>query len=223
KGEGPAGLTLASETLASETRASEKRASAAQGSAAQGSAAAEARRWPLSQALAESRPLTMDDLAGQIGELPAGSWTEPPGEAMILPLYAAAESIGVLVLAASAGHRLDGDYQTFMSLAARQIASLINGASAYQAQQRRAEELAELDRAKTTFFSNISHEFRTPLTLIMGPVEELLGRLHDADPAVREELDGVRRNGMRLGKLVNALLDFSRIEAGRSHGHFEPV
>src|SRR6202044_1347583 len=110
KGEGPAGLTLASETLASETRASEKRASAAQGSAAQGSAAAEARRWPLSQALAESRPLTMDDLAGQIGELPAGNWTEPPGEAMILPLYAGAEAIGVLVLAASAGHsRAGGD------------------------------------------------------------------------------------------------------------------
>jgi signal transduction histidine kinase/serine phosphatase RsbU (regulator of sigma subunit)/FixJ family two-component response regulator len=188
-----------------------------------GSAAAEARRWPLSQALAQSRPLTMDDLAGQIGELPAGTWSEPPAEAMILPLYAAAESIGVLVLAASAGHRLDGDYQTFMSLAARQIASLINGASAYQAQQRRAEDLAELDRAKTTFFSNISHEFRTPLTLIMGPIEELRGRLHDADPAVREDLDIVRRNGMRLGKLVNALLDFSRIEAGRSHGHFEPV
>ena len=186
-------------------------------------AAAEAARWPLAEALRESRPLLVDELAGRVGQLPTGSWPEPPAEAMVLPMYAAAEPIGALVLAASAGHRLDADYRTFMGLVARQTASLINGASAYQAQQRRAEELAELDRAKTTFFSNISHEFRTPLTLIMGPVQELRTRLRDADPAVREDLDVVHRNGLRLGKLVNALLDFSSIEAGRSHGHFEPA
>ena len=180
-------------------------------------------RWPLAEAVRESRPLVVHDLASRVGKLPAGSWPEPPAEAMVLPMYAAAEPIGVLTVAAGAGRRLDGDYRTFMGLVARQTASLINGASAYQAQQLRAEELAELDRAKTTFFSNISHEFRTPLTLIMGPVQELRSRLSDADPAIREDLDVVRRNGLRLGKLVNALLDFSRIEAGRSHGHFEPA
>ena len=109
-----------------------------------------------------------------------------------------------------------------MGLVARQTASLINGASAYGAQQRRAEELAELDRAKTTFFSNISHEFRTPLTLIMGPVQDLRARLLDADVTVRDDLDLVRRNGLRLGKLVNALLDFSRIEAGRAGATSSP-
>ena len=186
-------------------------------------AAAGTGRWPLAEALRESRPLVVHDLAGRVGKLPGGSWPEPPAEAMVLPMYAAAEPIGALAVAASAGHRLDADYRTFMGLVARQTASLINGASAYQAQQLRAEELAELDRAKTTFFSNISHEFRTPLTLIMGPVQDLRSRLQDADATVREDLDVVRRNGLRLGKLVNALLDFSRIEAGRSHGHFEPA
>jgi PAS domain S-box-containing protein len=200
----PAGFALASATRGAE-------------------AAAEPGRWPLAEALAQSRPLVVDDPASRVGELPAGSWTEPPAEAMALPLYAGGVPIGVLALAASAGHRLDEAYRTFMGLVARQTASLINGASAYQAQQRRAEELAELDRAKTTFFSNISHEFRTPLTLIVGPVQDLRTRLQDADPAVRENLEVVHRNALRMGKLVNALLDFSRIEAGRSHGHFEPV
>jgi PAS domain S-box-containing protein len=180
-------------------------------------------RWPLAEALHESRPLVVHDLADRVGKLPGGSWPEPPAEGMVLPMFAAAESIGALAVAASSGHRLDGDYRTFMSLVARQTASLINGASAYQAQQRRAEELAELDRAKTAFFSNISHEFRTPLTLIMGPLQDLRSRLQDVDVTVRDDLEVVRRNGLRLGKLVNALLDFSRIEAGRSRGHFEPV
>src|ERR1700748_15134 len=93
------------------------------------------------EALRESRPLRVADLAGRVGQLPAGSWPEPPAEAMVLPMYAAAEPIGVLALAASAARRLDGDYQTFLGLVARQTASLINGASAYRAQQRRAEEL----------------------------------------------------------------------------------
>jgi PAS domain S-box-containing protein len=186
-------------------------------------AAAGTGRWPLAEAMHESRALVVHDLAGRVGKLPGGSWPEPPAEGMVLPMFAAAEPIGVLAVGASAGHRLDSDYRTFMGLVARQTASLINGASAYRAQQRRAEELAELDRAKTTFFSNISHEFRTPLTLIMGPVQDLQARLLDADVTVRDDLDLVRRNGLRLGKLVNALLDFSRIEAGRSRGHFEPA
>ena len=97
---------------------------------------------------------------------------------MVLPLAGetASQATGVIVLAASAGHALDEAYDPSSSLVAQQTAALVNGAVAYQVQQRRAEELAELDRAKTTFFSNISHEFRTPLTLILGPVEELPGR-----------------------------------------------
>jgi signal transduction histidine kinase len=143
---------------------------------------------------------------------------------MVLPLQSDDGSpVGVIVLAASAGRALDAAYRDFLGLVARQTAALVNGAIAYQAQLRRAEELAELDRAKTTFFSNISHEFRTPLTLIMGPVEELQRRLGRADEATWAELDVIHRNGLRLGRLVNSLLDFSSIEAGRMRARYEPV
>lgn len=82
--------------------------------------------------------------------------------------------------------------------------------------------LGELDAAKTTFFNNISHEFRTPLTLLLGPLEEMLA---DGDlPAIhRERMDVIHRNARRLLKLVNTLLDFARIEAGRLQAHFEPT
>jgi PAS domain S-box-containing protein len=129
----------------------------------------------------------------------------------------------VIVLAASAGRALDESYRTFLGLVAQQTTALVNGAIAYQVQQRRAEELAALDAAKTTFFANISHEFRTPLTLILGPVAELRDTLGDAGDRVREEVDVIHRNALRLGRLVNNLLDFSRIEAGRMQARFEPV
>ena len=164
-------------------------------------------------------------MIARFGPLPAGGWARAPGEAMVLPLTAGAgeEPVGAIVLAASAGRALDDAYQSFLGLVAQQTAALVNGALAYQAQLRRAEELAELDRAKTTFFSNVSHEFRTPLTLIMGPVEELRTRLDPGDTAAAKELDVIYRNGLRLGKLVNTLLDFSRIEAGRMRASFEPL
>ena len=99
----------------------------------------------------------------------------------------------------------------------------MGSARSYQAQQQRAETLAELDRAKTAFFSNVSHEFRTPLTLILGPVDELLGRATGVDEQARQELELIQRNALRLAKLVNTLLDFSRIQAGRMQAHFEPA
>jgi signal transduction histidine kinase/DNA-binding response OmpR family regulator len=84
--------------------------------------------------------------------------------------------------------------------------------------------LAELDVAKTAFFSNISHEFRTPLTLMLGPLEDALAEARpDQAPSSRMRLETIHRNALRLLKLVNTLLDFARIEAGRTTANFEPV
>ena len=181
--------------------------------------------WPVEAVLRSGQPVTLTDVAARFGALPAGGWQTAPTQAMILPLQGetGGQTVGVMVLAASGGRALDEAYVSFLGLVAQQTAALINGAVAYQFQQRRAEELTELDRAKTTFFSNISHEFRTPLTLIMGPLDELRARLAADDDSVREELDVIHRNGLRLGKLVNTLLDFSRIEAGRMQARYEPV
>ena len=96
-----------------------------------------------------------------------------------------------------------------------------SNARAYEEERQRAEALAEIDRAKTAFFSNVSHEFRTPLTLLLGPVQDALAspdRSLDADA-----LAAVNRNALRLLKLVNTLLDFARIEAGRAEANYEPT
>jgi signal transduction histidine kinase/DNA-binding response OmpR family regulator len=112
--------------------------------------------------------------------------------------------------------------QQFLELVASQVSKAIAAAQTLEGERKRAESLAELDRAKTSFFSNISHEFRTPLTLMLGPLAEVA-----ADPslsdAAREQVALARRNALRLLKLVNSLLDFSRLEAGRIQASFAPI
>ncbi|MDH6227225.1 SpoIIE family protein phosphatase [Streptomyces sp. MJP52] len=155
---------------------------------------------------------------------PTGAWEEPPAGVLLLPLpRQGGAPYGFLVAALNRYRPLDEGYRSFLELVAGHVAAGIASARSYRSQQRRAEELAELDRAKTVFFSNVSHEFRTPLTLIMGPLEELRTRLADAGPPVREELEVAHRNGLRMGRLVNTLLDFSQIEAGRMKASFAPV
>jgi PAS domain S-box-containing protein len=113
--------------------------------------------------------------------------------------------------------RLDDQYRGFLDLVGAQIAASITTARAYEQERKRAEALAEIDRAKTVFFSNVSHEFRTPLSLIIGPLSDAQKRKEGLNS---EQLDLVHRNSLRLLKLVNSLLDFSRIEAGRAQATY---
>ena len=129
---------------------------------------------------------------------------------------------GRLVVGLNPRRPFDDAHQAFVDLVAHELATAIASADAYEQASARAEALAELDRAKTAFFSNVSHEFRTPLTLILGPIEDMLGEA-DTPPRVRERIELVHRNSLRLLRLVNTLLDFSRIEAGRMRASFEPT
>ena len=166
------------------------------------------------------RTATLQRAAVHGTDVPQGAWSEPPTEVIGLPIYGSERAIvGVLVVGRSPVRLLDDDYRRFLELVATQIGSSLATAHAYEAERLRAETLAELDRAKTTFFSNISHEFRTPLTLMLGPTEDALRSPERA--LAGEALEGVHRNEVRLLKLVNALLDFSRIEAGRVTARFE--
>jgi signal transduction histidine kinase len=130
---------------------------------------------------------------------------------------------GFLVAGLSPRLAFDTNYRDFLELAAGHVASAIANARAYEEERRRADALAELDRAKTAFFSNVSHEFRTPLTLMLAPLEETLAESHGLAAQDRERLEVAHRNALRLLKLVNTLLDFSRIEAGRAQAIYEPV
>ena len=180
--------------------------------------------WPVAHLFrdADSRLLSLDD---PLGPSPVGAWNKSPHHCAIVTLKRQGQQhpAGFFVAGINPYRHYDKDYSGFIDLLSGQIAAAISNARAYEAERRRAEALAEIDRAKTTFFSNVSHELRTPLTLMLSPVEELLARSSDGAGEDRKLLELVHRNGLRLQKLVNALLDFSRLEAGRMQASFEPV
>ena len=181
--------------------------------------------WPLRRVVESGHAVDVD-LPDSLGPLSGAAWPEPPQRAVVLPLAkpGKAEPAGFVVAGVSPRLPLDDEHRGFLDLLAGHVATAVANARAYQAEQQRAEALAEIDRAKTAFFSNVSHEFRTPLTLMLGPVEELLARERaELPPAAAEQLEVVNRNGMRLLRLVNTLLDFSRIEAGRAQARFQPT
>ena len=176
---------------------------------------------PLRRVLAGEPHVLVQSLQSSV-PVPTGAWDSPPTAALAVPIaqQGAERPAGMLLAALNPFRPFDEAYQGFIDLVASQMASGLGSARAYEAERQRAEALADIDRAKTAFFSNVSHEFRTPLTLMLGPLEE---ELVSRNGPGSERLAMVQRNGLRLLRLVNTLLDFSRIEAGRVRATFRPT
>jgi PAS domain S-box-containing protein len=182
--------------------------------------------WP--HDIPDSGSLMVNDLYAAVeAPLPRGFWDKSPTQAVILPIVVKGQEkpVGCFICGLNPYRKYDEGYSSFIVLLAGQISASLAGARAFEEERRRADALAEIDRAKTLFFSNVSHEFRTPLTLMLGPVQDALNDSSASalDPVQRQRLDVAQRNSLRLLKLVNTLLDFSRIEAGRANASFQPT
>ncbi|MDZ8052634.1 MAG: ATP-binding protein [Aulosira sp. ZfuCHP01] len=181
--------------------------------------------WPFAEIIRTQKPALVSNLAASFVNLPTGAWQRPPHQAIAVPIAPSGQTgkAGILIAGLNPFRIFDDNYQRFIDLVSSQIGASIANAQAYEEERKRAEALAEIDRAKTVFFSNVSHEFRTPLTLMLGPLEDILADSSGLLPSDREQLEIVHRNSLRLLKLVNTLLDFSRIEAGRVQAVYEPT
>jgi PAS domain S-box-containing protein len=180
--------------------------------------------WPLAEAARDRQVAQVDNLEGRFGPLECGPYPESPQTAFVLPISVSGleHPFSLLVAGVSPRRALDDAYRTFYLMLREGVANALTNARAYEEERKRAEALAEIDRAKTVFFSNVSHEFRTPLTLMLGPIQDTLVE-DQLPPQTHERLEVAYRSSLRLLKLVNTLLDFSRIEAGRIQAVYEPV
>jgi PAS domain S-box-containing protein len=179
--------------------------------------------WPLADV--DAGPAFIEVGPGMAKGLRLTHWQTPPKAALITAMRSSEEAapVGYLVAGINPHRALDTEYLGFIELFSAQVAAAIARADDYERERERARALAEIDRAKTAFFSNVSHEFRTPLTLMLGPLEDALADGDGVEPTQRERIDLAHRNALRLLRLVNSLLDFSRIEAGRVSASFRPT
>ncbi|QQL50289.1 ATP-binding protein [Mucilaginibacter ginkgonis] len=180
-------------------------------------------KWPLQQLIDSGEMLEVEHLAELFGNFESGPYEIAPHTAMVLPVRITGQNdlFGFIIAGVSACRALDQPYLNFYNQLAGTFNTAISNVYAYEQEQKRAEALAEIDRSKTAFFSNVSHEFRTPLTLMLGPLEDLLQT--EADEHKKSQIDATHRNAMRLLKLVNNLLDYSRVEAGRVQAAYQPL
>jgi PAS domain S-box-containing protein len=182
------------------------------------------------RAATDGRTVASSGLASRLPGL-AGPGHNRVGDADVdtawaVPLTGAgsARPFGVLVLGISPYRALDARYRSFLDLAADQVSTALTDVQAHEAERRRIDALAELDRAKTEFFTGVSHELRTPLTLITGPAQDgLADRGSPLPPAQRDRMELIRRNSGRLRRLVDTMLDFARLEGGRLVADRSPV
>ncbi|CED83967.1 response regulator receiver sensor signal transduction histidine kinase [Phaffia rhodozyma] len=177
--------------------------------------------WPIAQALTTNEMVFVEDCSSLVTGFEVRSWPELPETAVVIPISDEDSRKIVFICGLNSRRPYDKDYQSWIRLLKYQLASGLKGVASFQAQLVKAEELAKLDRAKTTFFSNTSHELRSPLTLIQGPIADLLAM--ETNGGSRKRLLSLAdRNCQRLTRLVNMLMDVSQVDAGRMKGVFSP-
>ncbi|MEB3231812.1 MAG: GAF domain-containing protein, partial [Leptolyngbyaceae bacterium] len=175
----------------------------------------------LTELMQTKRPVVVNDLEERPDlnpfELPLRS---PARSLVIVPLLSDGEIIGSITL-----RQIDQPRQwrseavDLAQAVAEQAAIAVQQAELYQTTRQQAEKLMALDRQKTEFFQNISHEFRTPLTLNIGPLETCVEQQQGL--SYEQSLIALR-NSRRLLRLVNQLLDIQRLDAGRMQPTFAP-
>ncbi|THH05145.1 hypothetical protein EW145_g5011 [Phellinidium pouzarii] len=180
--------------------------------------------WPFAAAFSSRGTVHVPNIPDYVVEgFELRGWGEHAREAIVIPIVVDDTDIpaAVLVMGLNSRRPYDDDYASWIDLFRLSLNALLTAVKGREADLIRAEHLAELDSAKTAFFSNASHELRTPLTLIQGPLQDSIANLPESKS--KDNLKMAARNVVRLSRLVDSLMDFSKLAANKLEGRFRPV
>ncbi|MCY7391704.1 MAG: GAF domain-containing protein, partial [Leptolyngbyaceae cyanobacterium CAN_BIN12] len=176
----------------------------------------------LRQLMLTKQPVVLNDLElSPEMQVEEQTFRNPTRALLVVPLLSDGKIIGSISLRQNHQSRRWSLSEIELTQAvAAQAAIAVQQARLYQKTRQQAEQLLELDRQKTEFFQNISHEFRTPLTLTIGPLEGVVAKEQGLS---YDQSVIALRNSRRLLRLVNQLLDLQRLDAKRMQPSFRPA
>lgn len=166
----------------------------------------------------------LDDCGALIQGFPLRQWEVLPESAIILPICSETTNDdpgAVMIMGLNLLCPLDTAYAEWIQLLRAQLTSSLATVRGIEEDQNRLVEEEKMSRAKTAWVQGAAHDLRSPLTLVAGPLDDILRT--SLTPSQRSTLSLAQRNIARIQHLVNSLLDFSRIEAGKTECQFVPV
>ncbi|WWD18861.1 hypothetical protein CI109_103316 [Kwoniella shandongensis] len=180
--------------------------------------------WPIAKALATRQCVVIDDCTDLVKGFPLRQWDSLPESAIVIPICSETSidtPRAVLIMGLNLLSLLDSPYEEWIHVMRAHLTSSIVSVRAYEAEHTRQTEKDRMERAKTAWFQGAAHDLRSPLTLVAGPLDDVLRTT--LSKSQRQALSLAQRNLSRVQRLVTALLDFSRIEAGKLTGRFVPI
>ncbi|CED83474.1 multi-sensor signal transduction histidine kinase [Phaffia rhodozyma] len=170
-------------------------------------------------------PISLPDVHVNIPEeIRYRSYGDETKQAVIMKIANNEERRGkifFLVIGLNTRRPLDSAYKARIDDLRLQLISNLTIITSFESHMDRELQLQSIEKAKSLFFSSVSHELRTPLQLISGPISDL--EAGESDPKKKASFSMIQRNSTRLARLVDSLMDFSRIEGGRMSGRFIPI
>ena len=185
---------------------------------------AEGNSWPIQRALASRQCVIVQDCRELIKNYPIREWDELPLSAIVIPICSDSSTDipeSVLILGLNVRRPFDEDYDSWVHVIRSHLASSHTSVKAIEAEKFRIEEEVRMERAKTAWLRGAANDIRGPLALVAGPLDDVLDS--DLTPKQKHSLTTAKRNTSRLLRLVDALTDLSRLEAGSVQGRFVPT
>ena len=180
-------------------------------------------RWPIREAIVSGKIVFVEDTSTLTRGFELRSWERLPQSAVVIPLSQKSSRIpnGVLILGLNVHQPWGGPYRDWISTLRLSLADMLAAVKAFEMESNQRDAAKALADAMSNFLSNAAHELKSPLTLLVGPIEDIVNT--SQENYTKKLAKTARKTCSRLSRLVSSLMDYSKLEAGKLTGTFRPI